>query len=206
MTSEQAHDLVGRLDEAYPHVALSEGNVAMYVEKLLPLDAEIGSQAVDLAIAGSEFFPSLATIFRCVDELRAEEKRKRDEMEQRERYASEDEIERLPIAEIPGLPEFLARFNVGAAPDKPMPFQRTEIGICDDCLADRKAGFSLPSGVPSSRPRVGFEQAMSDGEHVEEEQPIPPVPRYLVGRVKVCYEHAAMRLRVGAKLEEEERS
>jgi hypothetical protein len=204
MTSEQAHDLVGRLDEAYPHVALNEGNVATYVEKLLPLDAEIGSRAVDLAIAGSEFFPSLATIFKCVDELKAEEKRKRDEEEQRERYASEDEIERLPIPEIPGLLDFLTRLNVGGVADKPMPFRRTEIGICDDCIADRKAGFPLPPSVQASRERVSFEQAMSDEEAVEAEQPIAPVPRYLVGRVKVCYEHAAMRLGVAAKLEEKQ--
>jgi hypothetical protein len=181
MTKAEAQKLVARLNEAYSNISLTEGSVALYVEKLVPLDAEIGSRAVEAAIAESEFFPSLAVIFRCVGEVKAEEKRKRDEVEQRERYASEDEIERLPIAEIPGLPEFLTRLNVGyKVADKPVPFRRTEIGICDDCLADRRALFTKTDPVP--------------------------VPRYLVGKVKVCYECAAKRLRVGAKLEEEEKA
>jgi hypothetical protein len=189
MKRVEAQALMVKITTAFPHIPVAQPSLDLYVERLLPLDVEVGSRAVEMAIAENDFFPSIAAILKCVGEVKAEEKRKRDEVEQRERYASEDEIERLPIAEIPGLPEFLTRLNVGGDPDKPMPFRRTAVGVCDDCFADRRAR------------RVSFEQAMGDEENVEDGQPIPPGPRYVVGRFQVCYEHAAARLRVAQGLE-----
>jgi hypothetical protein len=66
--AEHTKDTVARLIAAFPQTAMREKTEAIYTARLLDLDAQAASQAVDDLIATSTTFPTIAEIRNLVAE------------------------------------------------------------------------------------------------------------------------------------------
>lgn len=62
MTEPQAKALVARMMAAFPAAKIPRETVQVYVEELLPLNADAGLEAVKVAIRGAKWFPTIADV------------------------------------------------------------------------------------------------------------------------------------------------
>lgn len=62
MTEAQATALVARLVAGFPSAHIPAETVQVYVEELLPLNAEAGLEAVKIATRGARWFPTIAEV------------------------------------------------------------------------------------------------------------------------------------------------
>lgn len=129
MTGGEAQELLVKLSSAYPSAKLTQDTLRLYAKTLRGWNAKLGEGAVESAIAGCKFFPSLAELgshYGIVREQRAREYR---ELERRREDAVYDSLPRPPLKDIPG-----ADWQTLEAPNLPEEGQ----GDCSDCGKKRR--------------------------------------------------------------------
>lgn len=127
MNREQAIALGKRLRAAYPAAVIEPETARLYLTELLGMDFELGQAAVYGCVETCRFLPSIAELRAAYDVEREKRRRFAEQERRREENEAFDQMERVPLRDIPDVVEALKDIEV--RPDLP----EEGIGGCSDC-------------------------------------------------------------------------
>jgi hypothetical protein len=132
MKPAEAQKLWQTLAAAYPQVKLTEETISLYLKKLMPWNAEIGTKAVASALETCRYMPTIAELHHHYGVVREQTVRDHKAEQTRLERMAEDNLPHVPLQEIPVVNEHLAKLR-GTSADELLNLEEAGEGKCDDC-------------------------------------------------------------------------